>query len=118
MPRSLRRPLLSSVLTACFAAAVMAWGMAPTCQAGVAISHQHSAPGGQAPGHGHHHPASQVCAVHLCCVHLALGTPLAVAAPRLAHLSGHPGFAPVPALESPRPDHTLPFAHAPPPLTI
>jgi len=96
----------------------MAWGMAPICPAGVASAHQHSAPGGPAPGHSHQHPASQACAAHICCIHLALGTTLAVAAPRVGPLSGRPGFAPVPALESPRPEHTLPFAHAPPPLTI
>ena len=115
MSRSVRQRLLSSLLTACFAAAVLGWGMVPTCPSGAEGAHQHQ--GSHGPGHKHV-PVAQSCAVHLCCVHLSAGTPTSPAAFGLGPAIGHAGFAPVPAHAGPRPDHTLPFAHAPPLPTV
>ena len=110
MPRSLLRSFLSAVVTACFAAGVLAWGSAPEC-AGTPTGKHHQHEHGQ-------RPVSQACAVHLCCVHLDPGAPTTIAALRVTLAFAHGGFAPVPALAGPRPEHALPFAHAPPPVTI
>ena len=119
MLRPTVRSLLSAVLTASFALSVMAWGTMPECPA--------RAPGGAAHGSDPHHasplhpdghhgraPANQACVVHLCCAHVVPQPRATLGRGRLSATQRDLGFAPRPALVTPRPAYSLPFAQAPP----
>ena len=124
MPRPLVRSLLSAALTACFALSVVTWGSMATCASwkGMAAGAGHGAHRDQAShrhSHGQHGaPGDRTCLVHLCCAHLALQPSAPSIAGRLAVTSSDPGFTPRPAIGVSRPEHSLPFAHAPPALSV
>jgi hypothetical protein len=106
------RSLLSAVVAVCFALAVTSWGRPPECASHTASSSHDASHDGQ---RGHDHaPAGQGCAVHLCCAHLAPEAPAALAADRLGEMPADAGFAAASAVVAHRPEHVLPFAHAPP----
>jgi hypothetical protein len=116
MPRSLVRSLLSAVLAVCFSLAVTSWGRPPECASHTA-SRGHDASHDRQQDHGHA-PAGQGCAVHLCCAHLAPVARAALAADRLGQVTADAGFAAASAVVTHRPEHVLPFAHAPPRPTV
>ena len=58
------------------------------------------------------------CAVHLCCVHLGTGKPVALSAADLGAGAAADGFALGTIAPSLRSEHILPFAQAPPRLIL
>jgi hypothetical protein len=112
MLRPLVRSSLSAVVAVCFALAVTSWGRPPECASHTA-TRGHDASHDRQQGHDHA-PAGQGCAVHLCCAHLAPVAPAALAADRFGEAPLDAGFTAAAAVVAHRPDHVLPFAHAPP----
>jgi hypothetical protein len=115
MLRPLVRTLVSAVVSACFALSVANWGRPAVCASHALTGsghHQGSHPAGK-----HDQPASQTCAVHLCCAHLSAEPPTALAADRLSGAPTSTGLTAATAIPAARPAHALPFAHAPPLLS-
>lgn len=113
MLRPLVRSLVSAFAAACFSMGAVAGSGMPGCAAagdhGHAVHHGDPARTSEPPGHGHTH-----CVVHLCCADMAPEPPIAPGAVPLGAGSHESGFAPTAAALAGRPDHSLPFAHAPP----
>jgi hypothetical protein len=119
MLKPLVRSLLSAVVTASFALSAMAYGTMPLCptqHAGEAETVHAAAHHHPQPTHSHESgkPPSQGCAVHLCCIHLALQPRPSLGPVQLSSGSVHSGLAPAGSITPERPAHSLPFAHAPP----
>jgi hypothetical protein len=113
MLRPLVRSFLSAAAAACFSiGAVVGSGM-PECAA--VHGHDHGGhhadreQSGRPAGHGHTH-----CVVHLCCADMAPEPPVGLGDLTPGATSDDAGFAPTAAVLIRHPDHSLPFAHAPP----
>jgi hypothetical protein len=111
MLRPLVRSLVSAFAAACFSMGAVAGSGMPECAAtGHGHATHHGDPGRTVPpAGGHTH-----CVVHLCCVDMAPEPPVALGDVPPGAASQEVGFAPTAAVPAGRPDHSLPFAHAPP----
>jgi hypothetical protein len=115
MLRPMVRSLVSAVMAACFALSVASWGRPAECAGhSIAAGHHDSH---DPSGRHHEHPSGRGCAVHLCCAHLVLESPVALAADRLADAAATAGVTAAPGVPLTRPAHVLPFAQAPPVLS-
>lgn len=114
---ALVRSIVSAVVATCFALSVASWGQPAVCSSQMTLAGQHQRGPHEPSSPQHQHPASQTCAVHLCCALLVLPTPVALSPARLGKAPADPGFTAVSAVAAPRPAHALPFAQAPPSLS-
>lgn len=120
--KAVLRSLMSAVLAGSFALSALTLGS----MAGCASSGETSSSHGPATHHGTHShagvPSGQDtgttrCVIHLCCLQLAPISSYAGAADRCSEPVRSPGFAAKSRVIEARPSHTLPYSHAPPPVT-
>jgi hypothetical protein len=108
------RTVLALLAALGFVTGVLGMGVRPACHAGAAAMHH-----GPAHSGDHSHPPMAAgCPAHLCCAHLAPGAPSPAAILRLALTASDIGCQAVADSPHQRPPHTLPFANAPPRLTV
>jgi hypothetical protein len=113
MLRPLVRSLVSAMVATCFALGAISWGRPMECVGHATTPGQHDGSQDRSRHHGQA-PASQVCAVHLCCAHVAPGARTSLAPERLGEIPAAAGSVAATATPATRSAHTLPFANAPP----
>jgi hypothetical protein len=115
--RERARKLTCAWIAACFAYTAITWGSMPGCIGQPDIPAVHASHGHDAPGtHSHAKgglPASNQCAVHLCCIQLTGAPGEAGSSGRLTPAEQGAGPAAT-GFVLLRPSYTLPFAHGPP----